>query len=228
MPREPSNPRRNHRPALTGPRIVAAAAAVADRDALVGVSMRTVARELGVEAMSLYHHIAGKEALLDALVDHVFAQITLPIEGDPWRPAMASHAVSAREVLARHPWGLGLIESRSSPGPVTLAHHNAMLGCLRGNGFPVRLASHAVSALDAYVYGFVLTEVSLPFKPGESAEEFVRSIQTPMAAYPHLLEMVRVQVLGQDYAYGDEFEYGLDLILDSLERRLVEVQGDLT
>ena len=106
MPREPSNPRRNHRPALTGPRIVAAAAAVADRDALVGVSMRTVARELGVEAMSLYHHIAGKEALLDALVDHVFAQITLPIEGDPWRPAMASHAVSAREVLAREPKGL--------------------------------------------------------------------------------------------------------------------------
>lgn len=183
--------------------------------------MRTVARELGVEAMSIYHHLPSKEALLDELVEFVFAQILVPSESDPWRGAMAARAHSARDVLSRHPWGLGLIESRRSPGPHGLSVHNAVLGCLRSNGFSVRLASHAYSAIDSYIYGFVLTEVSLPFAPGESAEDFVRGIETPMAAYPHLIEMARVQVIGQDYAYADEFDYGLDLILDSLAARLL-------
>ena len=135
--------------------------------------MRSVGRELDVEAMSLYHHVASKDALLDGLADWVFERIDTPSASGPWRSEMERRAHSARTVLAAHPWGLGLIESRRSPGPATLRHHDAVLGCLRASGFTVALAAHAFSVLDAYVYGFVLTEVNLPFQPGESAEDFV-------------------------------------------------------
>ncbi|HMS37630.1 MAG TPA: TetR/AcrR family transcriptional regulator, partial [Arachnia sp.] len=153
----------NDRLPLSGPRIVEAAVAVADRGGLTAVSMRNVGRELGVEAMSLYHHLTGKAALVDALADWVFAQIELPAEGEPWRAGMVRRAGSARRVLASHPWALVLIESRSTPGPALMRHHDAVIGCLRAGGFPVLLASHAFSVIDAYVYGFVLTEQNLPF-----------------------------------------------------------------
>ena len=208
------------RPQLTADRIVDAAVRVADRGGLGAVSMRNVGKELGVEAMSLYHHIAGKDALLDALADWIFTGIRLPAPDDPWRPAMAARATAARVVLAAHPWALGLIESRRNPGPPLLRHHDAVLGCLRRNGFPVALAAHAFSVIDAYVYGFVLTEVNLPFEPGERTEEFVATLSLPADDYPHLAEMMDAQVRGTDYAYADEFGYGLELILDGLEERL--------
>jgi AcrR family transcriptional regulator len=208
------------RPALTRDRIVDGAARVADAGGLAAVSMRNVGKELGVEAMSLYHHIAGKDALLDALVDWVFAAIELPDLDAPWRPAMAARAASARTVLSAHPWGLGLIESRRHPGPALLRHHDTVLGCLRRGGFPVALAAHAFSVIDAYVHGFVLTELNLPFEPGEATEEFVVALGLPVEEYPHLAEMVAERVRGRDYAYADEFSYGLDLILDGLEERL--------
>jgi AcrR family transcriptional regulator len=192
---------------------------VADASGLGGVSMRSVGRELDVEAMSLYHHVASKDALLDGLTDWVFERIDTPSATAPWRSEMERRAHSARTVLAAHPWGLGLIESRRSPGPATLRHHDAVLGCLRTAGFTVALAAHAFSVLDAYVYGFVLTEVNLPFEPGESAEDFVGQLGMVMAEHPHLAEMVAEQVVGRDYAYGDEFDYGLALILDGLEAR---------
>jgi AcrR family transcriptional regulator len=205
---------------LTRERIVAAAARVADGAGLAGVSMRAVGAELGVEAMSLYHHVASKDALLDELADWVFTGIALPAPDDPWRPAMAARAAAARDVLARHPWALGLIESRRAAGPALLRHHDAVLGCLRRNGFPVALAAHAFSAIDAYVYGFVLTELNLPMEPGEGVDDFVAELGLPVAEYPYLAEMIAEQVTGRDYAYADEFGYGLDLILDSLEERL--------
>ncbi len=210
------------RPALTQERIVEAAVRVADRGGLAQVSMRNVGKELGVEAMSLYHHLAGKDALLDGLADWAFARIEPPEPSDPWRQGMTRRAASARQTLAQHPWALGLLESRRSPGPALLAHHDAVLGSLRRNGFSVELAAHAYSAIDAYVYGFVLTELNLPFEPGESTEEFVEEIRgsLPAAEYPHLVEMISEQVMGRDYAYGDEFEFGLDLILDGLEAHL--------
>ncbi|WP_226370231.1 TetR/AcrR family transcriptional regulator [Pseudonocardia oceani] len=210
------------RPPLTRGRIVDAAVRVADRGGLVGVSMRTVGRELGVEAMSLYHHLSGKDDLLDALADRVFTGIALPAPDAPWRAAMAARAASAREVLAAHPWALTLIESRRNPGPALLGHHDAVLGCLRGNGFSVALASHAFSVLDAYVFGFVLTEITLPFEPGESTEQFVDTLDLAVDTYPHLAEMVAEQVRGTGYAYGDEFGYGLELILDGLAARLAQ------
>ena len=210
----------SRRPALSRDRIVEAAARVADHDGLGGVSMRSVGKELGVEAMSLYHHVAGKEDLLDRLADWVFTGIELPSPDQPWRRAMAERAASARSVLSRHPWALSLIESRRNPGPALLSHHDTVLGCLRSNGFSVRLASHAFSAIDAYVYGFVLTELTLPFEPGETVDDFVSGIELPAEAYPYLAEMMTEQVLGQEYSYGDEFDYGLGLILDGLEERL--------
>jgi AcrR family transcriptional regulator len=207
------------RPALSPDRVIDAATRVADAAGLTGVSMRSVGRELGVEAMSLYHHVASKDALLDGLADWVFARIETPVPGEPWRAAMETRARSARAVLAAHPWGLGLIESRRTPGPANLGHHDAVLGCLRAAGFSVALAAHAFSVLDAYVYGFVLTEVNLPFQPGEAAEDFVAGLGPLAEHHPHLAEMVAEQVVGRDYQYGDEFEYGLQLVLDGLESR---------
>lgn len=205
---------------LSRTRVIDAAARVADRDGLAGVSMRTVGRELGVEAMSLYHHVANKDDLLDALADWAMARITLPPMTDPWRPAMQQRAESARAVFSAHPWALGLVESRRAPGPALLRHHNTVLGCLRNGGFSVALAAHAFSVLDSYVYGFVLTEQSLPFEAGEAAEDFVDTMALPADEYPHLAEMMMELVIGRGYDYADEFEVGLDLILDGLAQRL--------
>jgi AcrR family transcriptional regulator len=215
------------RPALTHDRVIEAAVRVADAGGLAQVSMRNVGRELGVEAMSLYHHVANKEALLDGLADWVFGLIDLPTPSQPWREAMVDRAGSARRALATHPWALGLLESRHAPGPALLRHHDTVIGCLRASGFSVALAAHTFSAIDAYVYGFVLTEVSLPFEPDDGAERFVEEIQDVLApaAYPHLVEMIAVQVTGQRYDYGDEFGFGLDLILDSVERHLAAAAG---
>ena len=207
------------RPPLSRQRVIDAASRVADASGLAGVSMRSVGRELEVEAMSLYHPVANKDALLDGLADWVFDRIDTPSATGPWRPEMERRAHSARTVLAAHPWGLGLIESRRSPGPATLRHHDAVLGCLRAAGFSVAMAAHAFSVLDAYVYGFVLTEVNLPFQPGESAEDFVEDLGPITDLYPHLAEMVAEQIVGRDYAYGNEFDYGLALVLDGLEAR---------
>lgn len=207
-------------PALSQDRIIDAAVRVADRGGVGQVSMRNVGRELGVEAMSLYHHIEGKDALLDGLADWIFTQITLPEPTVPWRPAMIDRAASARRALSQHPWALGLIESRRTPSPNLLRHHESVLACLRDNGFSITLASHAFSAIDAYVYGFVLTELNLPFEAGETVEEFIGEIQHALPAdqYPRLVEMITEQVVGKDYAYAGEFEFGLALILDSVER----------
>lgn len=225
---------RPRRPALSADRIVEAAVRVADRGGIGQVSMRNVGRELGVEAMSLYHHLDGKEALLDGLADWFFTRIELPDPTEPWRTAMADRAGSARRALSAHPWALGLVESRRTPGPALLRHHEAVLACLRHNGFPVALASSAFSAIDAYVYGFVLTELNLPFDAAGDradtdadddaggiaafAEEMHRFL--PAEEFPHLVEMLAEQVIGHDYVYADEFAFGLDLVLDGLERHL--------
>ncbi|TDC49185.1 TetR/AcrR family transcriptional regulator [Jiangella ureilytica] len=212
------------RPALTRDRIVEAAVRVADGGGLAQVSMRNVGRELGVEAMSLYHHLKGKDDLLDALADWIFTRIALPGLDDPWRPAMTARAVSARATLGGHPWALGLIESRRDAGPALLRHHDTVLGCLRRNGFSVALAAHAFSALDAYVYGFVLTELNLPFDSPSGAEELAVDLRQvlPVDEYPYLTEMIEEQVIGRDYTYGSEFGYGLDLVLDGLADRLAQ------
>jgi AcrR family transcriptional regulator len=219
-------PARPARPALSRDRIVDAAVAVADRGGLTAVSMRSVGREAGAEAMSLYHHLRGKEELLDALADWAFSRIALPGADQPWRAAMRDRAASARAVLVAHPWALGLLESRRHPGPVLLRHHDAVLGCLRAAGFPVVLASHAYSVLDAYVYGFVLTELNLPMEAGEDAQEFAAGLALAADDYPHLVETMAVQLSGGTYDYAAEFDWGLDLVLDGLEERLARSVGE--
>ncbi|WP_449283427.1 TetR/AcrR family transcriptional regulator C-terminal domain-containing protein [Leucobacter sp.] len=207
---------------LSPERIIAAAARVADGGGLTAVSMRNVGRELSVEAMSLYHHVAGKEALLDGLADWVFAQVRPPLDEDPWRAGMEHRARSAREVLAAHPWALGLIESRTAPGPALLRHHDAVIGCLRRGGFPLLLAAQAFSVIDAYVYGFVLTEQTLPFDPAVAgnAGDFAQGVGPLLAEYPHLAALVGELTADRDYVFADEFEVGLGMILDQLEHRL--------
>jgi len=204
---------------LSRVRILEAAIKVADEGGLAQVTMRNVGKALGVEAMSLYHHIPGKGPLLDALTERVIEQLETPSAGMPWRLAMAARAQSARQVLGAHPWAIGLIESRRTPQPSLLRHHEGVLACLRADGFSIDLAAHAFSALDAYVYGFVLTEANLSSPSGETIESFVIGIQAfiPPETYPCMTEFIHHKVLGKNYSYGDEFQFGLNLILDGLE-----------
>jgi len=216
---------RTPRSPLTREGIIEAAMRVADDGGLAAVSMRNVGRALGAEAMSLYHHVAGKEELLDLLADAAFEEIPLLEIGTPWRRAMTERADAMRAVLTRHPWALGLLESRSNPGQAVMRHHDRVLGVLRTDGFPLTLAAHAYSALDAYIYGFVLTELSLPFTADAGPEEFAEGLELPVAEYPHLAEMLEQMVVGHDYDFGDEFGYGLELLLDQLELRLAAARA---
>ena len=207
---------------LTRERVLAAAVALADQGGIESLSMRKLAQELGVEAMSLYHHVANKDDILDGLVDVVFGEIDLPTGEDGWRAAMRQRAISAREALRRHPWATGLMESRPTPGAANLRHHDAVLGVLRGAGFSVQLAAHAYSLLDSYIYGFALQEASLPFHTPEEAAQVAQAIMAefPASDYPHLTEIAVDHVLQPGYDYGNEYLFGLDLILDGLERAL--------
>ena len=143
--------------------------------------MRNLGEVLGVEAMSLYNHVANKSELLDGMVDLVFGEIDLPGGESDWRSAMRRRAISARTVLSRHRWAIGLMESRTTPGPATLRHHDAVIGSLRGGGFSVEMAAHAFSVLDSYIYGFALQEANLPFDTGEETAELAQAI---MAQFP--------------------------------------------
>ena len=207
---------------LSRNRILHAAVALADAGGLESLTMRRLGEELGVEAMSLYKHVANKDDLLDGMTDSVFAEIELPDDASDWRTAMRERAISVRAVLARHPWATSLMQSRTSPGPATMRHHDTVIGTLRGAGFPVALTAHAFSALDSYIYGFALQQRSLPFDTGEQAAEIADAIlaRFPAGDYPHLAELAVQHVLQPGYDYGHEFEFGLDLILDGLEHAL--------
>lgn len=199
-----------------------AATSLADTGGIESLTMRRLGEELGVEAMSLYKHVANKDDLLDGMTDGVFAEIGLPDGGTDWRAAMRDRAISVRDVLARHPWATPLMQSRTSPGPATMRHHDTVIGVLRGAGFPVALTAHAFSALDSYIYGFALQQRSLPFETGEQAAEFADAIlaRFPADEYPHLAELTVEHVLQPGYDYAHEFEFGLDLLLDGLEDAL--------
>jgi AcrR family transcriptional regulator len=206
---------------LTRERVLQAAVAIADASGIESLSMRRLAQDLGVEAMSLYHHVARKQDLLDGMIDVVFSEIELPSDAESWTSAMRHRAVSTRAALSRHRWAVGLMESRTAPGPATLQHHDAIIGLLRAAGFSVEMTAHAYALLDTYVYGFALQEAALPFGPdtvAEVAEPMMR--QFPDGAYPHLVELATQHVLQPGYDFGDEFEFGLSLILDALARSI--------
>jgi AcrR family transcriptional regulator len=206
---------------LTQRAIIEAAAEVADAGGVAAVTMRSVAKVLGVEAMSLYYHLANKDALLDSLADWVFEQITLPDLKDHWRVEMMKRAHSARSVLSKHPWALGMLESRPTPGEKLLRHHDRILGCLLGGGMTPVLAAHAFSAIDSYIYGFVLTEASISSSPENLVEEgFSAEVAKQAEKYPNMALIAMAAVNDYNFTFEDEFDYGLNLILDGFEERL--------
>lgn len=206
---------------LSRERLLRGAIAVADAAGIGSLTIRSLAQELGVKPMSLYHHVASKEEILDGIIDVVFSEIELSSADADWRSAMRDRAISARSVLRRHPWATPLMESRTNPGPATLRHHDSVIGTLRRAGFSIEMAAHTYSLLDSYIYGFALQEAGLPFDP-ETAPDVAEAIlaRFPSEEYPYLAELTTEHVLQPGYDYGNEFEFGLDLILDGLERLL--------
>ncbi|RJL30018.1 TetR/AcrR family transcriptional regulator [Bailinhaonella thermotolerans] len=221
MTSEPAGTPAPHHKQLSREQVLRTAVAMADETGAGAPSMRKLAERLGVEAMSLYHHFRNKEVILDGMLDLVFGEIELPRDDAGWRAALRRRAVSARDALTRHRWAIGLMDSRKNPGPATLRHHDAVIGCLRKGGFSIAGAAHAVSVLDGYVYGFTLQELSLPFTSSAGVEDVAGAIleELPAGEFPHLTEMITEHALRPRYDYAEEFGIGLDLILDGLERR---------
>lgn len=199
--------------------MLAAAVTLADVAGIESLTMRRLGQELGVEAMSLYNHVEDKDDILDGMVDLVFGEIEVPGGATDWKAAMRLRAISAHEALLRHPWATSLMQSRTKPGPATLRHHNSVLGSLRGAGFSVVMAAHAFSVIDGYVYGFALQQINIPLQSPEQVTEVGEDILRQLrGGFPHLAEMITDHAMKPGYDYADEFEFGLDLILDGLER----------
>ncbi|MFC5380275.1 TetR/AcrR family transcriptional regulator [Aquipuribacter nitratireducens] len=200
-------------------RVVEEAIRLADHEGVDGLSMRRLAAVLGAGAMSLYRYVASKEHLLDAMVDVVFEEIDLPPEDADWRTAMRQRSASAREVFARHPWAIGVVESRTSPGPAHLRHREAVTACLRRAGFSVVTATHAHWLLDAYVYGSALQEATLPFDTRADFADVTEEVLLPRLApeeFPYLHESA-AELVATGYDPAEEFLFGLDLVLGALE-----------
>ena len=219
------------RPSLTRERVLETAVALAQREGIESLTMRRLAHELGVGAMSLYHHVPNKERLLDGMIDVVFGEIELPSTDGDWKSALRGRALSTRAALNRHRWAVGLMESRATPGPNSLRLHDAVLGCLREAGFSIEETIQAYSVQDAYIYGFALQEKSLPFETAQEAAEVAeaqsreygelepeRRLGELAHEFPYLAEVVAGHVADVGYDFASAFEHGLDLILDALER----------
>jgi AcrR family transcriptional regulator len=213
-------------PRLSRDRIVRAAVGFADAEGIDGLSMRRLAEELDAAPMALYRHVAHKDDLLDAMVDVVFSELEFPTDSD-WRTAMHERARGMRQALLRHPWTVGQMESRT-PGLESFRHHNATMQCLREQaGLPFPMAVHAYSAMDSYIYGFALQEKTLPFTDADEAvtegqrrQTAAEAIITPEAfaeAFPYLADIAQ-QLTANPYDFDAEFEFGIELVLDGVER----------
>jgi AcrR family transcriptional regulator len=221
MPTTSANPgnKPSRRP-LTAERVIDGAIELADETGIDAFTIRRLADAVDVKPMTIYHHVPNKEAIIDGMVDRVFSEIDLPPTDLDWRPAIQARSRSMRQVLAKHPWASPLMESRTSPGPSTLRHHDAVLGCFRTAEFSLELTGHAYAAIDAFLYGFALQEATLPATGGDEMAELAASMADEMPAdlFPHLTEFTVEHVLQTGYDFSNEFEFGLDLILDGLER----------
>jgi AcrR family transcriptional regulator len=205
---------------LSRERVVRAAIEQADESGLEALTMRTLAEKLEVAPMALYRHVADKDDLIDAMVDAVFSEIGVPAAGGDWKTAMRRRAASVREALSRHRWAVGLMESRRSPGPANLRHHDAVIGRLRAAGFSIEMTADAYSLLNSYVYGFALTAMNLPFETTAEADEMTQDLlgRLPVNEYPNYAEFISEHVTKPSYDHEGRFEYGLDVILDALEK----------
>lgn len=204
------------------------AVVVADAEGIEAVTMRRLARELEIEAASLYHHVAGKAEILDGLVDLVSAEIELPAPTEDWRSGIRQRARNTRAVLRRHPWAVALMASRTTPGPATLRVLEAGIRCFRQGEFSVAAAAHAVSAVDSYVHGFVLQEVNLPFRDESELAAMTGAIMEhfPAADFPYLFELTIEHVLQPGYSYGHEFDVGLEVVIEGVAARLTGQGND--
>lgn len=212
-----SAPARAPRNTLSRDRVVARAVALADRDGLGVLTIRNIAAECGVKPMAIYHHVANKEAILDAIVDAVFAEVSVPRADRPWREELAERSRSMRAALRRHPWALSLMEARRNPGPATLVGHEACLEVLRSAGFSLQATAHAYAVLDAFVYGFALQEAMLDqVGLADSAGELLEGMD--LRGFPRMAEFATQHVLAEGYSFASSFEVGLELTLDALER----------
>jgi AcrR family transcriptional regulator len=207
---------------LSEERVLRTAVTLADRHGIEWLSMRKLADELDVAAMSLYYYVPNKDRLIDGMIDIVFSEIEPPSLELDWKTAMRRRAISTREALKRHRWAVGHMEGRTNHGPANLRLHDAVLGCLRAAGFSIEMTVHAYSIQDAYIYGFALQETDMS---PETADDFAAEAQRQMhqyqavlANYPHLVEVVGGYVAKAGYDYATEFIFGLDLILDGLDR----------
>jgi AcrR family transcriptional regulator len=201
---------------LSRERVLQAALALADEGGVEAVSMRRLGQALGVEAMSLYKHVADKEAILDGIADLVMDEVEVPSPDLDWRTSIRRSAISAHEALRRHPWAGVVLESRLNPGPARLRYLDAVVGVLRGAGFETAIVARAFMALDSHTYGFTMQELALPFDAGSAsgvAEEMAARVFAD--AYPNLLAMAELAMSGAPML---DFEFGLDLLLDGLER----------
>jgi AcrR family transcriptional regulator len=209
---------------LNRERVLRAAIALADARGAQELTMRKLAKELGVEAMSLYNHVANKDDLLDGMIDLVFGEIEAPAADGDWKGELRRRAVSTRAALTRHRWAIGEMEGRTSHGPHNLRLHDAVLGCLRAAGFSLELTVHAYSVQDAYIYGFALQQSDMssetPADFAAEAQRQMRDYAAALADYPHLVEVVGGHVAKVGYDYEAAFLFGLDVILDRLEQLL--------
>jgi AcrR family transcriptional regulator len=201
---------------LSRERVLRAALALADEGGIEAVSMRRLGLALGVEAMSLYKHVADKEAILDGIADLVMDEVEVPSRELDWRTAVRRSAISAHEALRRHPWAGVVLESRLNPGPARLRYLDAVVGTLRGAGFDTATVARAFMALDSHTYGFTMQELALPFDAG-SAPDVAAEMAAGVFAdgYPNLAAMAELAMSGAQLL---DFEFGLDLLLDGLER----------
>lgn len=204
---------------VTRDRAVQVAITLADDGGLESLSMRKLAGELGVEAMSLYYHVKSKDEILDGMVEVVVSEMALASPGAEWKSALRERADLERNVLRRHPWAISLMDSRTTVA--TLKYHDAMIGTLRGAGFSMPMVGHALSLVDGYVHGFALQEASLPLDGagdiGAATEGILAQQEMMSDAFPHLAEMAVTHILKPGYAYGNEFEFGIRVILDGIE-----------
>jgi hypothetical protein len=203
---------------LSRERILLTAILLADKDGLESLSMRKIAQELGVQAMSLYNHVANKDELLDGIVDIVIGEIEVPDLGVYWQTAMRRRAHSAHEVLLRHPWATMPIVSRINVGPAMLRYIDATLGCLCEAGFSFEMVDRAWNAIDSHIYGFTLQELNFPIETTEyakAAQDYLPHI--PVDKYPYMNRLTQHLIDGHYDGIAD-FNFGLELILDGLEQ----------
>ncbi|WP_328468416.1 TetR/AcrR family transcriptional regulator C-terminal domain-containing protein [Actinoplanes sp. NBC_00393] len=203
---------------LSRERVLNAALSLADEGGTDALTMRRLGQELGVEAMSLYRHVANKDAVLAGIVDLVIAEITLPPATEGWKPAMRARGVAAHEALLRHPWAPALLMSRTNTGPAMLRYIDFTLGVLRSAGFSWQLADYAWNTMDSYIYGFTLRKLNFPIAPADYADVASAHVHMlPTDQFPYMAEMTRYVMAG-NHPGDPDLTFGLDLILDGLER----------